>query len=196
MTQDSKVEEELSAKNLVIAGVDEVGRGSLVGPVVACAFIFDNLKTSIKVCDSKSISKIKRIRLFYEILQTNSLFSLGLASHKEIDQINILNATKLAMKRAVEGLRSKPDILLIDGNNKIKSDINQKCIIKGDAICKSIGAASIVAKVSRDSLMNKLSSLFPLYELNTNKGYGTKKHKKLISKYGITPIHRKSFKLR
>ena len=126
MTQDAKVEEELSAKNLVIAGVDEVGRGSLVGPVVACAFIFHNLKTSIKVCDSKSISKIKRIRLFYEILQTNSLFSLGLASHKEIDQINILNATKLAMKRAVEGLRSKPDILLIDGSNKIKSDINQK----------------------------------------------------------------------
>ncbi len=192
----SKIEKNLASIGKIVVGIDEVGRGSLVGPVVACAFLLNSLNSKIKVNDSKVLSKNKRNYTFVQLMNSESVFGLGFSCHKEIDQINILNATKLAMKRAVENLKITPDILLIDGNQEIGTKFEELCIIKGDQKCKSIGAASIIAKISRDFLLKKISEIFPYYNLNQNKGYGTKEHIDLIKQYGMSPFHRKTFKIK
>ena len=176
-----------------LAGVDEVGRGTLAGPVVAAAVILDynNIPEGIK--DSKKIVKRKRERICKDIL-SSSITSIGLATSGEIDKINILKASLLAMKRAIEDLKKKPNIVLIDGSYTPEISIQSKSIIKGDNKSISIAAASIVAKVYRDNLMREYSKKYPGYLWEKNSGYGTKEHLEAIKNLGVTPIHRISFK--
>ena len=190
------IEDELLNQNKIIAGVDEVGRGSLMGPIVTCAFLIKNKEFYTEVNDSKLLSESKRNKIFVELMENNPDFSLGFSSHIEVDKINVLNATKLAMLRAIANLEASPDVLLIDGNQKIDSQISQICIPKGDRICKSIAAASIIAKVVRDFIVKRISTFFPYYGFARNKGYGTRDHKESLRQYGPSPIHRKSFKNR
>jgi len=190
------IEDELLNQNKIIAGVDEVGRGSLMGPIVTCAFLIKNKEFYTEVNDSKLLSESKRNKIFVELMENNPDFSLGFSSHIEVDKINVLNATKLAMLRAITNLQVSPDVLLIDGNQKIDSQISQICIPKGDRICKSIAAASIIAKVVRDFIVKRISTFFPYYGFARNKGYGTRDHKESLRQYGPSPIHRKSFKNR
>lgn len=177
----------------VIAGVDEVGRGSLVGPVFAAAVILNKSIDKKILKDSKSLSKIKREKLF-NYIKKNSIWAVGHASIKEIEKINILHASLLAMKRAIKKLKKKPSLVLIDGN-KIPDlkNYNLKYVIKGDQKIPSISAASIIAKVRRDKLITNLSKKFKNYGWDTNSGYGTKEHLRAIKKYGITKHHRKTF---
>ena len=177
----------------VLAGVDEVGRGSLIGPVYAAAVIL-NKSINIKILkDSKSLSKNKREQISAYIKE-NSIWAIGQASVREIEKINILQASLLAMKRAIIKLKKKPSLVLIDGNKlpNIKN-YNLKYIIKGDQKIPSISAASIIAKVSRDKFMTTLSKNFQNYGWDTNSGYGTKEHLKAIKKFGVTKYHRKTF---
>jgi ribonuclease HII len=177
----------------VIAGVDEVGRGSLVGPVFAAAVILNKSIDKKILKDSKSLSKIKREKLF-NYIKKNSIWAVGHASIKEIEKINILHASLLAMKRAIKKLKKKPSLVLIDGN-KIPDlkNYNLKYVIKGDQKIPSISAASIIAKVSRDRLITNLSKKFKDYGWDTNSGYGTKEHLGAIKKFGVTKYHRKTF---
>ncbi len=179
--------------NQPVAGVDEVGRGSLAGPVVAAAVIIDINNIPDGINDSKRLSKKKRLEISNEIIKY-SIYSIAEASVEEIDQINILQASLLAMKRAIEGLSKKPKTVLIDGNFKPKTNLPTHTIIKGDNKSLAIAASSIIAKVYRDNLMTDLSNKYPEYLWNKNAGYGTKEHLLAIKKCGITPIHRKSFK--
>tara|TARA_Y100000996_G_scaffold330009_1_gene266192 strand:- start:691 stop:1269 length:579 start_codon:yes stop_codon:yes gene_type:complete len=178
----------------IVAGVDEVGRGSLIGPVYAAAVIFKKNIKDKEIIDSKKIKKTKR-EIISKYIKKNSIWAIGSASLKEIENFNILNASLLAMKRAIEKLKIKPNLILIDGNKspKIKNCL-VKTVIKGDQKIKEISAASIIAKVSRDKLMNKMSKKFKKYKWDLNAGYGTKDHIKAIKKYGITEFHRKTFK--
>ncbi len=177
-----------------ICGVDEAGRGPLAGPVYAAAVILP-VGLEIKgLNDSKKLSEKKREKLFEVIKEKAISYSVGTASEKEIDDINILNATFLAMKRAVLGLNIKADYALIDGNRYPNiGDIYEETVIKGDGKVMSIAAASIIAKVSRDRFMLKLAEEYPEYQFEKHKGYGTKLHYEMIGKYGISPIHRKTF---
>jgi len=177
----------------IVAGVDEVGRGSLIGPVYAAAVILNNSINQKLLKDSKSLTKEKRNEL-YKYIRQNSVWAIGQASTKEIEKINILHASLLAMKRAILKLKKKPSLVLIDGNKlpTIKN-YNLKYIIKGDQKISSISAASIIAKVSRDKFITKLSKEFSQYGWDTNSGYGTKEHLKAIKKFGITKYHRKTF---
>ena len=179
--------------SLPIAGIDEVGRGPLAGPVIAAAVILDRKKIPEGINDSKKISKAKRI-LIAEKIKENSIYAYGTASEIEIDEINILQASLLAMKRASDRLSVVPKTTLIDGNFKPDIKNNTISIIKGDSKSVSIAAASILAKVYRDEIMLKYSKQFPEYGFQTNSGYGTKEHLSALKNYGITPIHRKSFK--
>tara|TARA_B100001175_G_scaffold129629_1_gene110216 strand:- start:228 stop:800 length:573 start_codon:yes stop_codon:yes gene_type:complete len=178
----------------IIAGVDEVGRGSLVGPVYAAAVILKKKVDKKKLKDSKKLTKINR-QILEKYIKKNSYWSIGSASLKEIENLNILNASLLAMKRAIMKLKKKPDQILIDGNKipKIKN-YNLKYVIKGDEKIPEISAASIIAKVSRDRLMTKMSKKYIKYSWNKNAGYGTKDHLSAIKKFGITKYHRKTFK--
>tara|TARA_B100002052_G_scaffold21552_1_gene16983 strand:- start:2199 stop:2777 length:579 start_codon:yes stop_codon:yes gene_type:complete len=178
----------------IVAGVDEVGRGSLIGPVYAAAVIFKKNIKDKEIIDSKKIKKTKR-EIISKYIKKNSTWAIGSASLKEIEKINILNASLLAMERAVKKLKIKPKLILVDGNKspKIKNYLI-KTVIKGDQKIKEISAASIIAKVSRDKLMNKMSKKFKKYKWDLNAGYGTKDHIKAIKKYGITKFHRKTFK--
>tara|TARA_B100001250_G_scaffold334979_1_gene301061 strand:- start:434 stop:1006 length:573 start_codon:yes stop_codon:yes gene_type:complete len=177
----------------IIAGVDEVGRGSLVGPVYAAAVILNKKVDRKKIKDSKKVSKKKR-ETMNDYLKKNSIWSIGSASLKEIDKLNILNASLLAMKRAVKKLKKKPEIVLIDGNKLPKIDnYKLKNIIKGDEKIPEISAASIIAKVSRDRLVSRLSKKFKNYYWDKNSGYGTKDHIRAIRKFGVTKYHRKTF---
>ena len=180
-------------KNIITAGVDEVGRGCLAGPVVSAAII---LKKGINLSllkDSKKITFNKRIKIAKHI-KLNSIYAVGMATVEEILEINILQAALLSMKRAIEKLSVKPELILIDGNFAPKGLTNFKTIINGDEKVKSISAASIIAKVYRDELMIKLSEKFKNYAWERNFGYGTKAHIEGLKKFGITSHHRKGFK--
>ncbi len=177
----------------VIAGVDEVGRGSLIGPVYAAAVILNKSINKKLLKDSKSLKKSKR-EILSKYIKKNSVWSIGKASIKEIERINILNASLLAMERAIKKLKKKPTLVLIDGNKlpKIKN-YNLKSIIKGDKKIPSISAASIIAKVARDKMITNLDKKFKGYYWDQNYGYGTKQHLKAIKNLGITSHHRKTF---
>jgi len=184
-----------------IGAIDEAGRGPLAGPVVAACVMIDkdtikrisNIKGLEDVKDSKKLSRKKRDSL-YGIISENFRLGVGICDNGKIDQVNILEATLLAMKEAFSSLNIKPDLLLIDGNKKIKNiDIPQNTIIKGDAKVFSIAAASIIAKVSRDRIMAELSETYPQYGFSQHKGYGTKQHLECIKKFGPSPVHRNSF---
>ena len=177
----------------IVCGIDEAGRGPLAGPVYAAAVILPKGHIVEGVNDSKKISEKKRALLFDKIIDECVCYSIGTASEKEIDDINILQATFLAMRRAVDGLSVKPDIALIDGNKRPGLDIAEQEIIKGDAKSANIAAASIIAKVSRDRYMLEMAKKYPQYQFEKHKGYGTKLHYEMIEKYGISPIHRKTF---
>jgi len=177
----------------IIAGVDEVGRGSLIGPVYAAAVILNKSINKKLLKDSKSLSKDKREEVF-SYIKKNSIWALGQASVKEIEKINILHASLLAMKRAIKNLKKKPNLVLIDGNKLPDlKNYNLKYVIKGDQKIPSISAASIVAKVSRDKFITTLSKKFKNYGWETNYGYGTKKHLSALKKLGATHHHRKTF---
>lgn len=176
----------------LVAGVDEVGRGPLAGPVVTAAVIIDQNFNLIEVNDSKKLSPKKRLALFPQILQQAVAVSVGLANNDLIDRINIYEADRVAMAHAVQGLKVKPDALLVDAMN-VPVDLPQVELIKGDAKSNSIAAASIVAKVFRDGLMDAYGEKYPAYDFQHNAGYGTAKHLKALEKYGPTPIHRRSF---
>lgn len=176
-----------------VCGVDEAGRGPLAGPVYAAAVILPVGTEIACLNDSKKLSEKKREELFDIINDVAISISVGTASEKEIDEINILNATFLAMKRAVEGLEISPDYAIIDGNRAPNLEIPTETVVKGDGKVMSVAAASIIAKVSRDRFMLKMAEQYPEYQFEKHKGYGTRLHYEMIEKYGVSPIHRKSF---
>lgn len=176
-----------------VCGVDEAGRGPLAGPVCAAAVILPDNTIIEGVNDSKKLSEKKREALFDVIKEKALSYSIAFASVDEIEEMNILNATMLAMKRAVEGLDVKADYAMIDGNRLPDLDIPSEYIVKGDARSMSIASASILAKVSRDRLLYKYAEEYPEYGFDKHKGYGTKQHIAAILKYGSCPYHRKSF---
>ena len=182
-----------STQNFLVAGVDEAGRGPLAGPVLAAAVILDPLRPIDGLADSKVLSECKRDSLS-EIIKALALsWSVGLASVEEIDEFNILQATLLAMQRAVEGLAIQPDKVLIDGNIVPRMFIPAQAIVKGDSKVKVISAASILAKVTRDSIMVDYHKNYPEFSFHMHKGYGTQQHLAEIEKFGFLPIHRKTF---
>lgn len=178
-----------------VCGIDEAGRGPLAGPVYAAAVILPMGLEIEGLNDSKKLSEKKREKLFDIICEKAIAYSVGIATEKEIDEINILNATFLAMKRAVEGLEIKPDYALVDGNRypNISADIKEEVVVKGDAKSMSIAAASILAKVSRDRFMLEMTEKYPEYCFEKHKGYGTKFHYEKILEHGPSPIHRMTF---
>lgn len=187
-------ENELYDKGIkYIAGIDEVGRGPLAGPVVAAAVILPKDFNVLGVNDSKKLSEKKREELFEVIKESAVSYSFGIVDNEVIDEINILEATKKAMKLAVEGLDIKPEHLLIDAVKLTDAEMEQTAIIKGDEKSVSIAAASILAKVTRDRMMVEYAEEFPFYAFERNKGYGTKAHYEGIEKAGICSIHRKTF---
>ncbi len=189
----SEYERKLKKENYkYIVGIDEVGRGPLAGPVVASCVILPEYEVYKYINDSKKVSKKRREELF-ELINETAIVSYGSASPKEIDEYNILNATKLAMKRAIEKLPVKPDFLLIDAVKLDDININQLNIIKGDEKSISIAAASIMAKVTRDRLMEEYDEKYPGYDFKNNKGYGTRNHYYGLDELGVTEIHRRTF---
>ena len=176
-----------------VCGVDEAGRGPLAGPVYAAAVILPRGYTHPVLNDSKKLSEKRREEVFADIVRDAVAFAVGVATEREIDEINILNATFLAMKRAVDGLSVRPDFAYIDGNQYPHTGIAEETIIKGDALCMSVAAASVVAKVSRDLFMLTLADKYPEYQFEKHKGYGTALHYEMLRKYGVSPVHRRSF---
>ena len=176
-----------------VCGVDEAGRGPLAGPVCAAAVILPEGVIIDGVNDSKKLSEKKRESLFDVIREQALSYSIAYATVDEIEEINILNATMLAMRRAIDGLDIKADYAMIDGNKIPPIDIDAECIVKGDAKSMSIACASILAKVSRDRLLYKYAEEYPMYGFDKHKGYGSKVHREAILKYGPCPYHRKSF---
>lgn len=176
-----------------VSGVDEAGRGPLVGPVVAASVILDPQYNWSGINDSKKLSEKKR-DLFYDFIIAHAIaYGVGVATHEEIDEINILNATKLAMTRAIQAMQIEPDLLLLDAISLNNIPIKQIPIIKGDAKSASIAAASILAKVTRDRMLETLHEKYPMYGFSQHKGYGTDQHYTAIRAYGLIPEHRKSF---
>ncbi len=176
-----------------VCGVDEAGRGPLAGPVYAAAVILPQGLVIEGLNDSKKISEKKRELLYDEITKNAVAWSVAYATEQEIDEINILQATFLAMKRAVDGLSPEADYALIDGNRMPPLDIQGETVIKGDSLSMSIAAASILAKVTRDRLMLDIDKMYPQYQFSKHKGYGTKLHYEMLAKHGISPVHRRSF---
>ena len=180
----------------VIAGVDEAGRGPLAGPVVAAAVVFPRGYHHPEINDSKQLSALKRESLYDVIRASAVAVGLGVVEPGVIDAVNILQATRLAMREAVLDLACAPDFLLVDGNCSIHIQTPQQTIVKGDALSLSIAAASIIAKVSRDRIMEIYHRQYPQYNFLKNKGYGTAEHRRAITEHGLCKIHRKSFHLK
>lgn len=177
----------------LLAGVDEVGRGPLAGPVVAAAVILDSNKSIVGLNDSKKLTNKKRALLSEEIKNKAKAWSLGRAEVEEIDEINILRASLLAMKRAIEGLEIKPEMVVVDGQYTPDVKYKSEAIIKGDGLIAEISAASIIAKVARDNEMIDFEQTYPGYGFSSHKGYPTKQHLESLEKLGISKIHRRSF---
>ena len=177
----------------VIAGVDEAGRGPLAGPVYACAIIMREDNIIKEVNDSKKLSEKKREELYDVILENALSVSVYSVDEKTIDEINILNATMLAMENAIKGLDITPDLVLIDGNQNKGITSNNKTVVKGDSLSYNIAAASIIAKVSRDRYIKKMHEIYPEYNFEKHKGYGTKEHMEILRAIGPCEIHRKTF---
>ncbi|MBQ9358559.1 MAG: ribonuclease HII [Abditibacteriota bacterium] len=187
-------EESLRARGIwPVAGVDEAGRGPLAGPVAAAAVILPTGADTEGIADSKQLTEKKREALFDKIYATGALVGIGIAEPEEIDSLNILRATHLAMARALEALPALPALALVDGLPVKGLPVEHEAIVKGDSLVKSIGAASIIAKVTRDRLMYALDEKYPEYGFARHKGYGTREHLEAIRKYGVLPCHRKSF---
>ena len=176
----------------LICGIDEVGRGPLLGPVVTAAVILPKGYYNSEIKDSKKLSEKKREKLYDIIMNDAISIGIGIVDEKEIDKINIYEATKVAMKMALDNLRIKPEYVLIDAM-KLDIDIPSMSIIKGDAKSESIAAASIIAKVTRDRMIDEIDKEYPMYDLKNNKGYGTKKHIEALKKYGPCKYHRFSY---
>ncbi|MBP3249129.1 MAG: ribonuclease HII [Ruminococcus sp.] len=177
----------------LICGVDEAGRGPLAGDVYAAAVILEDETLIEYLNDSKKISEKRRELLFDEIKEKAEAWCIATASVEEIDSLNILQATMLAMKRAVEGLGMEPDMALVDGNRLPELSCPAQCVIKGDATSASIAAASVLAKVARDRYMRELDQAYPQYQFSQHKGYGTKLHCDMLRQYGPSPVHRRTF---
>lgn len=176
-----------------VCGVDEAGRGPLCGPVVAAAVILSKDAHLEGVNDSKKLSEKKRENLYDEIMTNAVAVGIGMSDVDVIEKINILGATKEAMKEAINNLSIRPDYVLIDGNQDINIDIDRQTVISGDALSESIAAASIIAKVTRDRMLREYDKAYPEYGFAKHKGYGTKAHIEAIKEHGLTPIHRPSF---
>lgn len=198
---DFKIEEDLHVSGAVF-GLDEAGRGPWCGPVVAACVYWPNFEIPeelvTQIDDSKKLTPFKRAHLYEQIISSNAVYGIGIASSSEIDELNILEATFLAMKRALEQVKTNrhltPAYALIDGNRLPKNwSLPAKAVIKGDHLSLSIASASILAKVTRDRLMTEMAHLYPQYGWERNAGYGTKEHVEAIEKYGITPFHRRSY---
>jgi len=177
----------------MIAGVDEAGRGPLAGPVCAAAVILPKNLEIPGLNDSKKLTEKKRDELYDIIIDKAEAYSIAMASEQEIDEINILQATFLAMRRALDGLAIRPDLALIDGNRETDFGLPVKTVVKGDSLSANIAAASILAKVTRDRLMEEYDKQYPEYGFAVHKGYGTKRHYAALDEHGQSPIHRKSF---
>lgn len=182
--------------NLIEAGCDEAGRGCIAGPVVAASVILPRDMDFPEFDDSKKLSEKQREKLRIKVLENALAYGVGIVSAEEIDEINILNASFLAMHRAIDQLKIRPELLLIDGNRFNKyHDIKHQCIVGGDAKYQSIAAASILAKTTRDHLMEELDNQYPAYNWKHNKGYPTIEHKNAVAEHGITSYHRKTFNM-
>ena len=179
---------------LLVAGVDEAGRGPLAGPVVAAAVILDDLQPIKGLADSKKLTALRREKLFDEIRAKALCCSIAQASVEEIEHLNILHATMLAMRRAVEGLRLKPKLVLVDGNRLPVLNVRAEAIVQGDALVPAISAASILAKVTRDRWCTEYDLQFPQYGFSKHKGYGTAEHLAALQLHGACPQHRKTFR--
>lgn len=175
------------------SGVDEAGRGPWAGSVVAAMVILDKANLPTGINDSKQLSRAKREKLFTSIMESAVSVGIGICTPAEIDQHNILGATKLAMLRAYEGMKVKPGIAFVDGNQLPHLPCEMEAIVDGDALCISIAAASIIAKVTRDRQMEELAKEFPHYGWERNAGYGTREHQAALAAHGVTPQHRRSF---
>lgn len=188
-----EIENELFEKYSLICGVDEAGRGPLAGPVCAAAVVLKKDSYIEGVKDSKKLTEKKREELYDLIINEAVAYSVCLIDEKRIDEINILNATHEAMNGAVNSLSTTPEFVLIDGNSIKNMSLPHACVVKGDAKCNSIGAASILAKVTRDRYLMKLHEKYPQYGFDKHKGYPTKLHYEMIEKHGILPVHRLSY---
>lgn len=189
-----EIEESLYEKGYkLVCGVDEAGRGPLCGPVVAAAVILKPGQMIDGVNDSKKISEKKREKLYEDIMANALAVGVGMSDVDVIEDVNILNATKLAMKQAINNLKIQPEYVLIDGNQMIDITMDAETVVSGDAKSESIAAASIIAKVTRDRMLLEWDKEYPEYGFAKHKGYGTKAHIEAIGKYGLTPLHRKSF---
>lgn len=194
MTDLWTLENEIYAEGYTkICGVDEAGRGPLAGPVYAAAVILPQGLVIEGLKDSKKLTEAKREALFSEITEKALSCSIAFASVAEIEELNILGATMLAMNRAIEGLSVTPELALIDGNRNKDIKINSRCVIKGDSLCADIAAASVLAKVSRDRYMLEMAAKYPEYHFDKHKGYGTKLHYEALREHGPSEIHRPSF---
>lgn len=183
-------------ENLIEAGCDEAGRGCIAGPVVAAAVILPRGADFPEFDDSKKLSEKQREKLRVKVLENAAAYGVGIVSTEEIDEINILNASFLAMHRAIDQLKIRPELLLIDGNRFNKyHDIKHQCIVGGDAKYQAIAAASILAKTTRDHIMEELDNQYPNYNWKKNKGYPTIEHKNAVAEFGMSPFHRKTFNM-
>ena len=179
----------------LVGGIDEAGRGPLAGPVVSSCVIWERVPVEKNgVTDSKLLTDKKRVGLFSWIMDNALSVGIGMATHEEIDNLNILNATILSMERAFRDAGVEPGVLLVDGNRRLKNYPNARPVVRGDRKCFFMASASIVAKVVRDRAMDEYDRIYPLYNFRTNKGYPTREHRGAIKEFGITPIHRRTFK--
>jgi len=197
MNPTFEIEKKLANKgNFIICGIDEAGRGAWAGPVVVGAAIFKTHKIDYRLRDSKKVTEEKRYQLFNKLNSDLLDFSIGLASHQEIDNFGMTEALKVATKRCLDNLKIEPDFLMLDGNyNYLETKIKSKTYIRGDAQIASICAAGIIAKTIRDKMMHSSHLMVPKYQFHINKGYGTCQHKKLIDIYGKSSFHRESFNI-